>query len=238
MDAKMDMNLYARIGHRIKAFRKLNNLTIGQLADHLCKSKATVSKYESGQIAISTLLEIAEYLNCTVYQLIELPEKKEASADTPGASFFNTGIYYCYFTADCGKKPLTGVLEVLDWNGSCFRAQYFSTVEDLKNYHICQHLYHGTLHQSAGYANFIGQNYVSVAETMFLNLLTPFNTSSIAIGIAASLSEIYRIPMAFKILISKNRLPAAEVQNQLIITKEEMNILKKNNTLMSFPTWL
>ena len=45
-------NLPLEIGNKIKFFRKKRGLTLVEFADILCKSKATVSKYENGQITI------------------------------------------------------------------------------------------------------------------------------------------------------------------------------------------
>ena len=59
------------VGKRIKHFRKKQQMTIEELSDKICKSKSTVSKYESGQISIDvdTLSDIAKVLNVRVYQL-------------------------------------------------------------------------------------------------------------------------------------------------------------------------
>ena len=65
-------NLPLEIGNKIKFFRKKRGLTLVEFADILCKSKATVSKYENGQITIDivTLYEIAEALGVHVEQLL------------------------------------------------------------------------------------------------------------------------------------------------------------------------
>lgn len=51
-------------GKAIRTFRKKNKLTVQELADRICKSKATVSKYESGKISLDldTLFDIAQVL--------------------------------------------------------------------------------------------------------------------------------------------------------------------------------
>ena len=55
------MALAEEIGAKIKYYRKKRGLKIAELAEMLHKTGATVSKYESGQIAIDvvTLYEIA-----------------------------------------------------------------------------------------------------------------------------------------------------------------------------------
>ena len=53
------------IGNRIRNFRKMKKLTIQQLADMIHKSRATVSKYETGEITldIETLYDISSALD-------------------------------------------------------------------------------------------------------------------------------------------------------------------------------
>ena len=65
-------NITTKIGQKIKTFRKKRGLTIEQLATKLCKSKATVSKYERGEIVIDieTLYEVAQILEIDIQQLL------------------------------------------------------------------------------------------------------------------------------------------------------------------------
>ena len=60
------------IGKKIRNFRKNQKMTIEELAKLINKSKATVSKYEKGEIIIDivTLYEIAVYVNLKVPQNI------------------------------------------------------------------------------------------------------------------------------------------------------------------------
>lgn len=53
------------IGSRIRSIRKSRGLTLQALADKIHKSRASLSKYESGEIVIDikTLYEISEALN-------------------------------------------------------------------------------------------------------------------------------------------------------------------------------
>ena len=52
------------VGSRIRMYRKMRGLTIQQLADQIHKSRASVSKYETGEITldIETLHEISQVL--------------------------------------------------------------------------------------------------------------------------------------------------------------------------------
>ncbi|MBQ8563015.1 MAG: helix-turn-helix transcriptional regulator [Firmicutes bacterium] len=68
------MNELSRhIGSRIRSFRKAQGLTLQQMADRLEKSKATMSKYETGDIIldVETLYAIANLLQIGINQLTD-----------------------------------------------------------------------------------------------------------------------------------------------------------------------
>ena len=71
-------NLQREIGKKIKIYRKKKLLTVADLSEAICKSKATVSKYENGQISmdILTLYDIARVLGVHVEQLLHTVEDK------------------------------------------------------------------------------------------------------------------------------------------------------------------
>ena len=64
----------ARIGARIRLYRRAKKLTLIQLSAMIHKSKATLSKYETGDIAIDveTLYDIAAALDIRIEQLLDL----------------------------------------------------------------------------------------------------------------------------------------------------------------------
>ncbi len=64
------------VGQRIRLYRKTKNLTIETFAGMIHKSKATVPKYENGDISIDieTLFTIAQALGVPVNQLIDYEE--------------------------------------------------------------------------------------------------------------------------------------------------------------------
>ena len=70
-----EINIY--IGGQIRKYRKANGMTLQQLADVIHKSRATVCKYENGEISvdIETLYEISQALQVSISQLTTyLPE--------------------------------------------------------------------------------------------------------------------------------------------------------------------
>ena len=59
------------VGNQIKSYRKAARLTLQQLGDAIHKSRATVCKYESGEISpdLETLYEISQILQVSPAQL-------------------------------------------------------------------------------------------------------------------------------------------------------------------------
>lgn len=67
-------NINIHVGKMIRKYRKAANLTLQQLADAIHKSRATICKYENGDISmdIETLYEISQVLQVSVPQLTDL----------------------------------------------------------------------------------------------------------------------------------------------------------------------
>ena len=113
------------IGMRIRTFRKIQKLTLQQMADQLGKSKATMSKYESGDIIldVETLYEIANLLNVSISQLTDcrpdgdiLPESRETLPEEDKVShnetfkLFQADTFYFYFYDGRYRRIKTGVV--------------------------------------------------------------------------------------------------------------------------------
>ena len=73
----------AHVGRRIRLYRKMKNITIEVFAGLINKSKATVSKYENGDISIDieTLFIIANALGISVNQLIDFDQNDIETED-------------------------------------------------------------------------------------------------------------------------------------------------------------
>ena len=74
------------VGEQIRKYRKAGKLTLQDLADAIHKSRATVCKYENGEIAvdIETLYEISQVLQVSMTQLTAyLPESTKQVLSAP-----------------------------------------------------------------------------------------------------------------------------------------------------------
>ena len=92
--------LSMEIGKKIRYFRTGKNKTLEELAAAVCKSKATLSKYEKGDIVIDieTLYEIADALQIHIDQLLVNRDKKETDEREIDPVFFSgTELAVCLF---------------------------------------------------------------------------------------------------------------------------------------------
>ena len=86
------------VGQRIRLYRKMKGLTIETFAGMIQKSKATVSKYENGDISIDieTLFVIAQALEISVNQLVDY-SSEDTAAEVPVKGQLTKSRYYMYF---------------------------------------------------------------------------------------------------------------------------------------------
>lgn len=104
------MDIARQIGNNIKHYRTRKNLSIQELADAVCKSRATMYKYENGQIImdINVLYDLAEVLEVPVDHLLYQPPM---TRDDPGlqavpAFFVDLNRLYAYYYDGRRKKSV------------------------------------------------------------------------------------------------------------------------------------
>ena len=112
-----EINVY--IGGQIRKYRKANGMTLQQLADVIHKSRATVCKYENGEISIdiATLYEISQALQVSFGQLTSyqptLPPSPPPMVGTLQRSpFFQAKRLYFYFYDGRYHRLKDGVIDI------------------------------------------------------------------------------------------------------------------------------
>ena len=112
-----EINVY--IGGQIRKYRKANGMTLQQLADVIHKSRATVCKYENGEISIdiATLYEISQALQISFGQLASyqppLPPYTPPTVGTLQRSpFFQAKRLYFYFYDGRYHRLKDGVIDI------------------------------------------------------------------------------------------------------------------------------
>ena len=111
--------LTRHIGSRIHAFRRERHLTLQQLADLIRKSRATVSKYESGEITldIETLYDISHALGVELSQLTDFQPPAPQTVPLPVRTssyspFFEASDLYFYFYDGRYHRMKDGLIHV------------------------------------------------------------------------------------------------------------------------------
>ena len=91
--------LNAYVGSRIRLYRQMKRYTLRELAARIHKSKATLSKYENGEITldVETLFDLAGALGIRVQQLMDYEPTTEGIAPSPDSFFPQNRIYIFFF---------------------------------------------------------------------------------------------------------------------------------------------
>lgn len=227
--------LAAHVGNKIRLFRKVRGLTADQLSDRIQKSKATIYKYESGQIPIDvdTLSRIAEALNVEPMYFFDLPFTKENS--TSRISFFNSNRLYAYYYDGRIRQLVRSLLTFRPntEDPSAYQASFFMNCTDFAKPELSRYIYSGTLfsHETASY--FILENVTLPIETLTIELIHPFQTSLYTWGLFLGISDQPLAPMATKLLISKVPLTPQQLEAYpLAFTKDELKDIREKNALL------
>ena len=166
------VSLAAHVGNRIRLFRKIRGLTVDHLSSRIQKSKATIYKYESGQIPIDveTLSQIADVLNVEPIYFLDCPFSKENS--TSRISFFDSNRLYAYYYDGRIRQVVRSLLTFrpnMD-DPSVYKASFFMNVVDFVKPELSRYIYSGTLfsHETASY--FVLENVTLPIETLTIEL--------------------------------------------------------------------
>ena len=225
------------VGKRIRLYRKTKNLTIEAFAGMINKSKATVSKYENGDISIDieTLFTIAEALDISVNQLIDYETAYSAEAGENGEGSrkkLSKTRYYLYFYDGRRNRIVKNVVEVQDGGGDngIFSANLYADLDDFSNCYQCKLLYHGVMRRYDTFTNFNFENQNNKVERVFLYAINSFSHSGRMVGMFSGLSTQPILPAAFKFILSPTVMEEDDdLKEQLVFSKEDIRRMKKMN---------
>ena len=141
-------DINTEIGKLIRGARKKRGMTLNELAEVICKSQSTVSKYEKGEITvdIATLYDIADALRVHVEQLLYVrPERTELRAPGNNPAFFtDTSQFYSYLFDGRSNSLMRCVFDVLSKTDERkYKIMMYMNFEDFDNYKNCENTYWG-----------------------------------------------------------------------------------------------
>lgn len=233
-----DINQY--IGSRIRNYRKMKKMTILELADVIHKSKATVSKYETGDIAldVQTLYEIAEALNVNLDQLTNYhPQKEEVqmeeNKDYQGKSpFYQADRLFFYFydgRYDRLKEAMIDIHKNIRDEDGCYEAS-MSIQSTTKTGRSSEIYYTGNVLYSDMLIRFSFLNQYNKLEQDLLYIFNPLELRAITEGLLCGISSTDLMPCAFKCLVMLQPCDdIEELKKHLILTNKEMKRWQKMN---------
>lgn len=230
-------NRTEHIGSRMRLYRKALNYTMDDLAQAICKSKSTISKYECGDVSIDaeTLFDIADALHISVSQLMDFcPEEISTPAFSPRGFFSSPGLYYLYHLGSAAHI-IRSVLEITS-SGDIqqpYAVNFYNDVAGYENLHNCFFFYHGNVSYSDVYVNFTLENQSNHVEKCFITAVNPLSGGNRTMGIVSGISNHYLMPVSYKALFSRQIIKnKSQILDALKFSKQELTHLKKDCMLM------
>lgn len=235
-------NINIHVGKMIRKYRKAANLTLQQLADAIHKSRATICKYENGDISmdIETLYEISQILQVSVPQLTDLEtvptEIDHLSAYAVRKSpFFQAKTLYFYFYDGRYNRMKDGVINIheKEEDGSCSYRATFSICSVSGNGRSSESYYNGSVLYSDMLIRFSFVNQYNLLEEDLLYIFNPLEFRTHTDGLLCGISSADLMPCAFKCLVALEKQELnEELQKHLLFTKAELQRWKKLNMLL------
>jgi transcriptional regulator with XRE-family HTH domain len=225
------------IGKRIRSLRKSRKMTLQDLAEMISKSKATISKYEKGEITvdIETLYDIAAALQVHVEQLLYTSPERTVLATKGSNPAFFSGVsqFYSYIFDGRSNQISRCVFDVLSEAGdSRYKIMMYMNFKDFKNYQNCENTYWGYIEHYDALTNIYMKNQDTPMEQVTISILASFLDSDTKWGLFFGISSRPMMPIAVKMLFSKKILKEDDaLARQLKVSKEDIRLLKLYNMI-------
>ena len=231
------------IGSRIRNYRKMKHLTLQQLADLIHKSRATVSKYENGEITldVASLYDISLALEINLTQLTDYHPKLEGEAavdvlDFNGESpFFKADRLFCYFYDGRYNRLKEAIIDVrksiVNEDGSCEAVMSIrSTTPSGRSSEV---YYNGNVLYSDMLIRFNFLNQFNKLEQDLLYIFNPLEMRDFTEGLLCGISSADLMPCAFKchVALAANT-DYEQLQQHLMLTPKDLRRWQKMNMLI------
>ncbi len=224
-----DNTFYITLGSKLRAFRKAKHITLQDLSQQLNKSIATVSKYETGEIAVSldVLTDICSILNINISTLFpDTPVSESADFQKFHTHFSDTLFLYWY------NKEIDLIREaVIETKTSSAESILYLDSAHAEDYRQADYLYTGSVSCTDAGSEFLYTNIVPPFDKVFIRLPSFFKKKTSRTGMMSCITSYYQ-NVTVKVLAIDTRVSKPEsLKDQLIYTAEEIKILKRTNFL-------
>lgn len=223
------------IGNKIRQFRQSRKMTLDELAIIIHKSRATLSKYERGEISIDidTLYELADALHVRTEQLLYTPvsEKHPQQREIVPAFFQDVDRFYCYyFDGRIGKlvRSAFDVFSRIDVNQ--YKIAMYMNFKDLTHYQQAENTYWGYMEHFDALTLIELTNQSNPMEKASLQILASFLDADSKWGLWNGVSSRPLMPVATKMLFTKRPLTEdAALVRELKISRDDIHRMKYYN---------
>lgn len=233
-------NINSYTGNKIRNYRKMKKLTLQQLADLIHKSRATVSKYEKGDISIDleTLFDISNALDIGIEQLVDYhPQIKQepvivSSINNVISPFFKAEKLYFYFydgRYDRLKEAVIDIYKSEITEDGCYEAS-MTIHSSTQAGRSSETYYTGKVLYSDMLIRFSFLNKYNKLEQDLLYIFNPLELLDMTEGLLCGISSTDLLPCAFKCIVCLN--PSTnydELRKGLQIKNKDLKRLQKLN---------
>ncbi len=219
------------VGRRIRLYRQMKKFTLITLSEMIHKSKATLSKYETGEIAVDveTLFEIAEALEIRPQQLLDVPPGIQKEPALRPDNFFPQQRLCLYFYDGRHGRIIRNLLET-GHDGVSQSVTLYNDIPSFSRPEACRNLYYGTVDYYDTFTNFTLSSQSNRVEQLTLCAANPFDRGSEVPAMLSGLSRYPMLPVAIKCILSSTELEEDEsLMEKLVLSQKDIKLIRRLN---------
>lgn len=220
------------IGNILKENRLKSKLSLEEVGNLICKSKATVSKYERNEILpdIYVLVELCNILNINISEFFQSSSKFYTKSSKK--IFSHNKLYLYYYT---GKKLIISIIDILYENNN-YIVKMYNDISSYSNYkRNFKYYYEGTLdfNKDVGYIHLKSINSCEMLEYVDITFRIPWTSNYIIFeGIINAMTPDF-LPIVKKIILSPYILKKFEdYKEAMSFTNSDCKEIYKNNAFI------
>lgn len=232
--------LSKHIGSRIRMYRKVQNLTVQDLANRIHKSKASVSKYETGDVVldVETLHDISQALHVSIHQLTDFQQTPAVPAPvkavTGKSPFYEARRLYFYFYDGRYRRLKDGIIDISETPGEPGDMNATLSISTITpNGRSSESYYSGSVVYSDMLIRFSFVNQLNALEEDLLYIFNPLELRDYTEGLLCGISSADFKPCAFKCIVTLTPQTMDDsFRKQLMITPRDLSRWKKVNMML------
>ena len=221
--------LYTDIGLRIRALRRSRGMTLSELSRTLNKSVATLSKYESGDVAIGldVLVDLCRIFNVDAEFLLPGTSTRTGDADLARYEKYFEEILYIYWFN--GEQNRVRCALIDNRNSARVKSTLYFDVEDPLDIEKASFIYYGDMTYSDTGTDFNYTNSLPPFDRMSIRIPSFTRKQAYRKGLMTTMSFYYQ-NVATKILAA-----SAPIRNhdlllpELKLSNEEIREIRRTN---------